>query len=196
LFLNSLCVALKFICRQTRKAILTDILLNQYSKYGLTELLSVSFNNFNGRVRDNFNLFTKLDYVDFSQNSFTGEIPSSLFDVPTIRLVYLNNNRFQGPIPDNYGTSSVLRDLYIYDNRLNGGIPPVGDGQLTTMQEFLLQNNELTGIMPASICALRVPNGNGILEDLWADCESIDDQPPAVECECCTQCVFINEEQS
>jgi hypothetical protein len=96
-----------------------------------------------------------------------------------------------GPLPDNYGSSPVLRDLYIYDNMLNGGIPPISGSQLVTLQEFLMQNNQLTGTMPASICALRIPNGNGILEDLWADCESVNEQPPEVECECCTQCVFV-----
>ena len=102
----------------------------------------------------------------------------------------MNNNQLQGQIPSNYGQPTRLRDFYVYDNLLQGEIPPIQQGQLATLQEFLMQNNDLSGIMPPSICALRIPNGDGILEDLWADCEGTASQPPEIECECCTQCVF------
>jgi hypothetical protein len=101
--------------------------------------------------------------------------------------VYLNDNNLRGRIPDNYGNADNLRDFYVNGNELQGEIPSIQPGQLASLNEFLLQDNDLTGIMPSSICALRTPAG--MLEDLWADCEVIDGQAEVL-CECCTQCVF------
>ena len=150
-----------------------------------TEIVDLSYNDFSGSVRDAFGMFEKLDFLDLGHNSFTGVIPSSLFEIPTIRLVYLTNNRFESTIPANFGEAMNLRDLYLGSNSLQGTIPGISTGQLPNLNEFLLQNNDLTGEMPASICALRTPLGN--LEDLWADCAPVNGRAE-VECACCTQC--------
>jgi hypothetical protein len=109
----------------------------------------------------------------------TGSIPPSLFEAPVIRIVYLSNNQLDGRIPDTWGQASLLRDLYLDSNQLSGTIPGIQQGQLPNMDELLLQDNDLTGSMPASICAnLQLDEG---LQDLWVDCEQ-------VVCSCCTQC--------
>ena len=128
-------------------------------------------------------MWTRLDFADFAENQFTGNIPASLFNIPTIRIVYLANNNLEGPIPPNYGNARRLKDLYLNGNRLSGQIPPISMGQFRGLTELLLHENELTGIMPASICAIRF--GGGMLDDLWTDCLGVD---PEVECDCCTQC--------
>jgi Leucine-rich repeat (LRR) protein len=128
-------------------------------------------------------MWKRLDFFDLAENQFTGNIPASLFNVPTIRIVYLSDNKLEGQIPENFGNARRLKDLYLNNNRLSGQIPPISMGQLPALTEFLLQGNELTGIMPASICAIR-PSG-GILDDLWTDCLGPD---PEVECDCCSQC--------
>ena len=133
---------------------------------------------------DAFASMTALQTLDLSENNIGGPIPPSIFDLPNIRLVYLSNNQFNESIPDNYGSANELRDLYLDSNLLEGMIPPINAGQLANLNEFLLQDNDLTGTMPDSICALRTPDG--MLEDLWADCGD----PAEVTCTCCTQCVF------
>lgn len=137
-------------------------------------------------MTDAFAPLQALETIDLADNNMVGPIPSSLFDLPEIRLIYLTNNQFTGEIPGNYGSADKLRDLYIDGNLLNGMIPPIDDGQLPNLNEFLLQDNDLTGTMPESICALRAPAG--MLEDLWADCDNA--SGPEVTCPCCTQCVF------
>jgi hypothetical protein len=148
-----------------------------------TESLLLSGNKFTGQIRDAFDMWNLLDFADFAENQFTGNIPASLFNIPTIRIVYLANNNLEGPIPMNYGNAAHLKDLYLNGNRLSGQIPPISMGQFQNLTELLLHENELTGIMPASICAIR-PTG-GILDDLWTDCLGVD---PEVECDCCSQC--------
>ena len=129
-----------------------------------------------------------LDFIDLGHNQFTGELPETLFDIPTLRLVYLNDNQFDGFIPENYGNPPDLRDLYLYSNLLFGPVPGIEVGQLGNLTEFLLQDNDLTGEIPASVCSLRTPVGQ--LEDLWADCDEVEGQDPQIECSCCTQCRF------
>lgn len=151
-------------------------------------VLGLSDNLFSGSLTDAFTSFPQLQTIDVANNKLTGPIPRGIFDVPTLRLVYLSNNVFTGPIPDNYGSADQLRDLYLDGNRLTMMIPPIADGELLNLNELLLNNNSLTGSMPESICALREPNG--ILEDLWADCDATSGESAKVTCMCCTQCIF------
>jgi hypothetical protein len=145
----------------------------------------LSNNGFTGPIRDFFGSFQKLDFADFANNQFSGFLPSTLFDIPTIRIIYFSNNQFVGEIPPNYGRSPFLRDLYLYGNQLTGNVPPLTSGQLPNLTEFLIQDNDLSGEMPASVCALRTI---GMLEDLWADCYPPDDPEIVCQLGCCTQC--------
>ena len=126
-----------------------------------------------------------MQYVDFSNNALLGEIPASIFNVPSLELLYLNGNMLSGTIPANYGNPPRLRDLYFYQNNLMGTIPPIAPGQLEVLTEFLLEENDLTGTMPASICALRGLEEDQDLARLTADCAGA---VPMVECDCCTAC--------
>ena len=153
-----------------------------------TGVLGVNNNNFSGTIRDGFNNWTTLDFADFSANQFTGTLPSTIFDIPTIRILYFNGNRLTGTLPANWGNSPSLRDLFLSGNGLSGAIPEIDPGQLQNLNEFLVEENQFSGSMPASVCALRGVGG-GNLEDLWADCSS--SANPRLECdvpECCTLC--------
>ena len=143
----------------------------------------INNNKFTGRIRDAFDFFSNLTYFDVGNNQFTGFLPSSLFDIPTIEFIYMSNNSFVGSIPDNCGNPPFLRDLYLDGNLLGGTVPSIASGELQQLTEFLIQNNDIGGIMPDSICELR----EGALEDLWADCAPPD---PEIECDCCTFCFF------
>lgn len=147
------------------------------------ENLLLSNNAFTGRVEDLFDNFQALEFADFANNQFTGFLPSSLFEVPSIRFIYFSNNRFRGSLPSNYGSPPLLRDLYVDGNMLAGTVPPLTANQLQSLTEFLLQNNDIGGQMPASVCSLVT---QASLEDLWADCSP----PPQIVCQegCCTQC--------
>jgi hypothetical protein len=135
-------------------------------------------NEFVGSLRDSFEPFQVLEFVDVSDNMITGALPSSLFDVPTIEILYFDVNAFTGTIPENYGSAANLRDLYLNNNTFVGTVPSIQPGQLGSLQEFRLEVNDITGTMPDSICAL--PD----LVALTADCAG-----DAFQCSCCTACV-------
>jgi Leucine rich repeat len=153
------------------------------SSVDLSEVLSLSNNKLSGAPRDAFDRLVKLESISLDGNLFNGTIPHSIFKIPNITLVYLSNNMFNGTIPSNYADAENLRDLYLDGNIITGTIPSNKAGQLTMLNELLLEKNYLNGTMPASICDLF----NGTLQDLFADCGT-NSTAAQVECSCCTQC--------
>jgi hypothetical protein len=112
-------------------------------------------NFFTGKIRDAFDSFTSLDFFDVRNNQLTGFLPSSLFDIATLRIAYFSNNSFVGSIPSNFANPPFLRDLFLDGNMLAGTVPSINSTQLRDLTEFLLQNNDIGGTMPDSICLLR-----------------------------------------
>lgn len=146
----------------------------------------VNATNLSGVVRDSFEPFNSLRFLDLSKNRFTGTLPGSLFDSELIEIIYISENALTGSIPSNYGNAINLRDLFINNNLLAGTVPPVTPGQLPNLTEFLLSGNALTGTMPASICALTGDDPENDLVTLVADCGGT---TPLIQCDCCNGCV-------
>lgn len=145
-------------------------------------ILSVGGTSLSGTIRDAFEPFRALEFADFSKALFTGTLPASIFDIPTIKALYFNGNDLTGSIPTNYASSPELSDLFLNQNSLSGSIPAIVPGQLSNLTEFLLDNNDLSGVMPSSVCDLRVSNALALLTaDHCTD-------PPKVVCDCCDSC--------
>ena len=147
--------------------------------------LRLNDNFWNGTVPDVFENYGKLDFFDISNTMLSGTIPKTIFSVPTLRLVYMSKCNLIGNIPSNYADPPILRDLYLDNNKLTGTVPPIRSGKLTRLNEFLIQGNKITGLMPDSVCSLRSEH---ILDDLWSDCGG---SSPEIECdfpECCNRC--------
>jgi hypothetical protein len=69
----------------------------------------------------------------------------------------------------------AAENLFLYGNRLDGEIP-TEMGQLSRMETFEVELNNITGPMPQEICKLT------LLRTLEADCNG------RVKCNCCTAC--------
>jgi hypothetical protein len=153
----------------------------------IPESFIVNNNWFAGQIPNVFDGFDRLDFIDVSSNLLNGTIPESIFEVPTLRLAYFSNNSLVGTIPPNYSKPPLLRDLFLDGNGLTGTIPPLmNPGDLQDLNEFLLQNNFLSGSMPSSVCELRGDAGD--LDDLYVDCGG---QNPRILCTfptCCNRC--------
>lgn len=90
----------------------TEWLLTFCNLHATVNLL-LNDNQFSGTIRDGFDSFRNLDFVDFSANQFTGFLPSTLFDIRDLRFLYLSNNLFEGTIPQTWGNAVLLRDLFV-----------------------------------------------------------------------------------
>jgi Leucine Rich Repeat len=145
-----------------------------------------------GTIPDVYEDYDRLEFFDISNNQLTGIIPRSIFSIPTVRFIYMSNCSLSGTIPREYSDPPILRDLYLDGNELTGTVPSIGSGDLEQLNEFLLHNNMLIGVMPSSVCNLR---DEFILDDLFADCGGED---PVIDCDfpdCCNRC-FNGEDTS
>ncbi|XP_077235997.1 receptor protein kinase TMK1-like [Tasmannia lanceolata] len=127
--------------------------------------------NITGKIPDFFGDFASLNHLVLSYNNLEGELPAK-FAGSSIQSLWLNNqqgnklygtiqviqnmtslvqlwlhvNAFSGPLPDFSGLKS-LQDLMIRDNRLTG-IVPVSLISLPSLKSLALKNNLLQGRMP------------------------------------------------
>ncbi|KAK4492743.1 hypothetical protein RD792_000062 [Penstemon davidsonii] len=115
---------------------------------------------------------TKLTYLDLSKNKITREIPSWIWEMGLYHLNVSYNSLVDLQKPYNI-TSSGLNELDLHSNKLCGKLPlppayaynvdyssnnfqetiPLGIGDSTSFVS--LANNNLTGVIPTSLCKAR-----------------------------------------
>lgn len=124
--------------------------------------------------------------MDLSSNQLSGTLPSSVFTTP-IDFLYLSDNMLEGTIPSNFAQATDLEDLYLFNNMLSGTVPAIADGELSRLTELRIENNEIEGTMPDSICALTGDMGDeNRLVTLISDCGG---PIPQIRCDCCNACI-------
>jgi len=129
----------------------------------------------------NCNLKQNLIEIDLSSNNVTGVLPPEFSLLEDVRSLLLSRNNINGEAPwDALGSMKSLSILYLDDNNLSGtyseGI--IANGILSTV--FIQQNN-LTGKWPRSLCPLQGQPSNFIFDQLRLDCYD------GLSCYCCTQ---------
>ncbi|XP_030550810.1 LRR receptor-like serine/threonine-protein kinase GSO1 [Rhodamnia argentea] len=112
---------------------------------------SANQNNFSGPIPSELTRFLKS--LDLSYNKLSGSIPPDLLSQPNLQYVDLSYNRLEGPIPNNL-SSNMLR-LRLGSNLLNGTIPSDSLGSLEKLTYLELENNSLTGSVPAELGKCR-----------------------------------------
>lgn len=127
-----------------------------------------------------------LQVLDLSINNITGGIPPPVFESATLKFLFLDNNLFEENLPEyDPPIRSRLRQVWLHSNDLQGPIPERFAADWSNMEQLLLQNNALTGI---------IVDGCKGVSPLWprfdaleADCTTLSIGSP-VECVCCTTC--------
>lgn len=92
-------------------------------------MLSLSQNEFFGRLPKNLTYFSLLERLDLHDNKISGEIPSFLSQIPSLRVLSLQNNSFGGSISNDLSNLTNLQILDLSNNNLTGKIPPFGNLQ-------------------------------------------------------------------
>ena len=87
-----------------------------------------------------------LTNFDVANNDLSGPMPAlSGVGLINLKYIWVDHNHLSGNIPD-LGDVTTLRFFYANDNRLNGTIPALDT--LFDLQEFRVENNQLTGAPP------------------------------------------------
>ena len=115
--------------------------------------LSMSDNNFSGRVPSSFDFLLYLQVLDLSNNNISGTLPS-FFNSSDLLHVYLSRNMLQGSLEHAFQKSFDLITLDLSHNHLTGSIPK-WIGEFSQLSFLLLGYNNLDGSIPTQLCKLN-----------------------------------------
>mmetsp|Transcript_7459 Transcript_7459/g.21219 ORF Transcript_7459/g.21219 Transcript_7459/m.21219 type:complete len:890 (+) Transcript_7459:56-2725(+) len=123
--------------------------------------LHVDHNSLTGTISD-LTRFSRLVNLFLNDNQLTGTLPRVH---PNLELASLSRNSFHGEIPSEWGNEeSLFISVAVGYNQLSGSIPP-GLLALEGMTDFKVEYNNLSGVVPDTLC--DVPffdlRGNGEL---------------------------------
>ncbi|KAF7834233.1 putative inactive receptor kinase [Senna tora] len=118
--------------------------------------LSLSGNDFTGRLPPALGTLTTLQHLDLSDNKFYGPIPARVNDLWGLNYLNLSNNNFKGGFPGGISNLQQLRVLDLHSNELWGEIGDVLTA-LRNVEHVDLSSNRFFGGF-----ALSVENVSGL----------------------------------
>ncbi|XP_042479268.1 probable LRR receptor-like serine/threonine-protein kinase At1g53440 isoform X2 [Macadamia integrifolia] len=102
--------------------------------------------NLTGVLPEEFADLPHLQEIDLSRNYLNGTIPTRWAEIPLVNISLLGN-RINGSIPKEIGNITTLEQLVLEDNNFEGTLPPEL-GNLTRLNRFIVSANNFTGIIP------------------------------------------------
>lgn len=112
--------------------------------------LSLSGNNFSGRLPPAFGTLTSLRYLDLSDNKFYGPIPARINELWGLNYLNLSKNAFKGGFPGGIRNLQQLRMLDLRSNELWGDIGDVLSA-LRNVEHLDLSSNRFFGGFPLGL---------------------------------------------
>lgn len=112
-----------------------------------------------------------VDELYLHYNRITGTLPSELGNM-TADFLFLSHNRINGTLPTEFGNMNVV-ELRLENNFLSGTVP-TEFGEMGQLSSLSLQENNLGGIIPETICNNEVK----VTADSFTN-------PPEIDCSCC-----------
>ncbi|KAK4484661.1 hypothetical protein RD792_007250, partial [Penstemon davidsonii] len=109
--------------------------------------------NLTGTLPVEFASLGHLREIDFSLNYLNGSIPSIFGQLPLVILSLLGN-RISGTIPVEIGNITTLEQLVLEDNLLEGNLP-AELGSLSNLGRLVLSANNFNGTIPVTFGNLR-----------------------------------------
>ncbi|XP_038719411.1 probable LRR receptor-like serine/threonine-protein kinase At1g06840 isoform X2 [Tripterygium wilfordii] len=121
----------------------------EFSNLSELRILQLDNNNFKGsKIPATYGNFSKLAKLSLRNCSLHGAIPD-LSMIPNLIYLDLSWNQLTGNIPSNK-LSDNMTTIYLSHNHLNGSVPE-SFSRLPFLQRLSLENNFLTGSVPANI---------------------------------------------
>lgn len=137
---------------------------NELGNLAQLKYLALNSNQFIGGIPSSLGNLFNLVWLDLAENQLTGSLPVSTSTTPGLdQLVkalhfHLNQNHLTGPIPEKLFTSKMaLSHILLDSNQLTGNIP-ASVGLVQNLTILRLDNNALNGSVPSSINNLTYLN--------------------------------------
>jgi Leucine-rich repeat (LRR) protein len=144
--------------------------------------LDVMHNRMSGPLPPSLDRMKNLELLSISNNGFWGVLPTSLGNLPQLTFLYADNNNFVGPIPSNLarplgsgGKGSLLEEIWVQQNELSGTLP-ASLADLSQLQSLYIDGNKFTGKVPGDLCSedLNVDFFDGVAADMERNlCDSV-----------------------
>lgn len=109
--------------------------------------------------------------LNLSKNKITGALPQGISNMKSLKYLYLSSNQFNSPLPTGMEQMVALESIEAYDCGLTGDLPELGNfpklgkiwmsnnqltgqltedlSKLTKLTQLILDDNKLTGTLPA-----------------------------------------------
>ena len=118
------------------------------------EILSAQANKLSGTIASSISKLSALQVLDLSYNKLSGLISDELSYLPELKEIRLNNNRFSG-FPKWISSMRNLKVVLLNNNLLDGKVYlPLEFADLLNLEQFAIDNNDLTGEIPDFVCDL------------------------------------------
>ncbi|CAN6443549.1 unnamed protein product [Victoria cruziana] len=115
-------------------------------------ILKLKTQNLTGVLPEELSNLPFLQQLDLTRNYLNGSIPPSWGSLPLVSLSTMVN-RISGPIPKEIGNITTLQELVLESNRLEGTLPPEL-GNLTSLRRMVLSSNYFVGELPSTFARL------------------------------------------
>ncbi|KAL6865004.1 hypothetical protein ACP4OV_016155 [Aristida adscensionis] len=125
------------------------------------EILALIGCSFSGSVPSELGNLSKLKFFALNSNELTGSIPPSLGKLSNVTWLDLADNQLTGSLPNSRDNGTGLDQLinaehfHLNKNQLQGSIPEYLFSSSMRLKHILLDRNNFTGPIPASISAIR-----------------------------------------
>lgn len=99
-----------------------ELKFHTLTRLSMLRNLTLSGNNFTGRIEPTFGSMASLQFLDLSGNSFYGAIPGKFNNLYSLNYLNLSMNKFSGGYPDGIRNLQQLKIFDVHGNDLWGDI--------------------------------------------------------------------------
>ncbi|KAL6839026.1 hypothetical protein ACP4OV_031080 [Aristida adscensionis] len=120
----------------------------------LLAVLKMYKNNFTGTIPPSFGNLSQLAILSLAENHLEGLIPAGIGNNLNLRFLQLSSNNLSGSLPPSLYNLSSLHQFAVANNNLHGHLPANLGKSLPSIQEFVFDTNQFTGVVPLSLTNL------------------------------------------